>query len=125
MEWATAGLEFSKYPEKVVRGTLVSLVSRIIKRSPVDTGRFRGNWQASFNTMALGQTGTIEPVDVTIKKAQNKANQLEMGATFFLTNNLPYSLRLEYGWSDQAPSGMVRLEVAQLQARMNEADKKV
>jgi hypothetical protein len=27
----------------------------------------------------------------------------------YLTNALPYARRLEYGWSKQAPSGMVRI----------------
>jgi hypothetical protein len=39
----------------MVRGTLFNLSSRIIKESPVDTGRFRGNWQASVNTPKKGK----------------------------------------------------------------------
>jgi hypothetical protein len=31
-----------------------------------------------------------------------------IGNTFFFTNNVPYIRRLEYGYSEQAPQGMVR-----------------
>jgi hypothetical protein len=40
----------------------------------------------------------------------------------FLTNNLPYALRLEYGWSkNQAPAGMVGLAVAEFQSIVRDA----
>jgi hypothetical protein len=41
------------------------------------------------------------------------ANRLEAGSIFYLTNNLPYGERLEYGYSKQAPSGMVRITLAE------------
>jgi hypothetical protein len=34
---------------------------------------------------------------------------------------MPYALRLEYGWSKQAPAGMVRVTVAEFQAVVNAA----
>ncbi len=33
------------------------------------------------------------------------------GQTIWILNSLPYAKRLEYGWSKQAPGGMVRLAV--------------
>lgn len=117
-------LEFGEVPEKLVRGTLLGLTSRIIKRSPVDTGRFRNNWQATTNAPATGQ---VQGQDKTGNKAADAArtavNKLEMGQDFFLSNNLPYAHRLEFGWSKQAPNGMLRLSIAELQQRMNEASK--
>lgn len=135
--WTEAALEFSGIPEKVVRGTLLKLAERIIKRSPVGNpstwkkprkgyvgGRFRNNWQASVNAI---NTSASEPIDrsgsASMAKAKRVTDSLEIGATFYLSNNLPYAQRLEYGWSGQAPSGMIRLSVAELQARMNEANK--
>jgi hypothetical protein len=122
--WTEATLEFAGIPEKIVRGTLLGLTSRIVKRSPVDTGRFRNNWNASINSMNQTTTETVDRSGASaINKARATINALEMGSTFYLSNNLPYSQRLEYGWSDQAPSGMLRISVAELQARMNEANK--
>lgn len=136
-DWTQAILEFAGIPEKIVRGTLLKLSERIIKRSPVGNpstwkkprkgyvgGRFRNNWQASVNSMNL--TANESPDSdgsASMIKAKRVTDSLEMGSTFYLSNNLPYAQRLEYGWSKQAPSGMLRLSVAELQARMNEANK--
>jgi hypothetical protein len=117
-------LEFGEVPEKVVRGTLLGLTNRIVKRSPVDTGRFRNNWQASTGTPATGRVqGTDKTGNKAVDAARTQVNKLEMGQDFYLSNNLPYAHRLEFGWSKQAPSGMLRLSIAELQQRMNEAGK--
>jgi len=117
-------LEFGEVPEKVVRGTLLGLTNRIVKRSPVDTGRFRNNWQASTGTPETGQVqGTDKTGNKAVDAARTQVNKLEMGQDFYLSNNLPYAHRLEFGWSKQAPNGMLRLSIAELQARMNEAGK--
>ena len=107
------------YPEKVVRGTLLSMSSRIIKRSPVDTGRFRNNWMPTFGSASKAQTNEVDPSGT---KAQSNVQQLlmnfEIGQTFYLTNNLPYSNRLEFGYSQQAPQGMLRITAAEYDAEI-------
>lgn len=115
-----------KNPEKVMRSVSLKLFSAIIKASPVDTGRFRGNWQTTGVTPA---TGLISGVDPTGNKAVNSAATFITNApgwdTFTLTNNLPYAERLEYGWSKQAPVGMVRVNIARFQQLINEEAAKV
>lgn len=115
-----------KNPETVMRSVSLKLFSAIIKASPVDTGRFRGNWQTTGVTPA---TGLIAGVDPTGSKAVNSAATFITNApgwdTFTLTNNLPYAERLEYGWSKQAPVGMVRVNIARFQQLINEEAAKV
>lgn len=115
-----------KNPETVMRSVSLKLFSAIIKASPVDTGRFRGNWQTTCVTQA---TGLIAGVDTTGNKAVNSAATFITNApgwdTFTLTNNLPYAERLEYGWSKQAPVGMVRVNIARFQQLINEEAAKV
>lgn len=115
-----------KNPETVMRSVSLKLFSAIIKASPVDTGRFRGNWQTTGVTPA---TGLIASVDPTGNKAVNSAATFITNApgwdTFTLTNNLPYAERLEYGWSKQAPVGMVRVNIARFQQLINEEAAKV
>lgn len=115
-----------KNPETVMRSVSLKLFSAIIKASPVDTGRFRGNWQTTGVTPA---TGLIAGVDPTGNKAVNSAATFIANApgwnTFTLTNNLPYAERLEYGWSKQAPVGMVRVNIARFQQLINEEAAKV
>ena len=115
-----------KNPETVMRSVSLKLFSAIIKASPVDTGRFRGNWQTTGVTTA---TGLIAGVDPTGNKAVNSAATFITNApgwgTFTLTNNLPYAERLEYGWSKQAPTGIVRINVVRFQQLINEEAAKV
>jgi len=115
-----------KNPEIVMRQVSMKLFSAIIKSSPVDTGRFRGNWQTTGATPA---TGLIAGVDVTGGKAVNSAATFITNApgwdVFTLTNNLPYAERLEYGWSKQAPVGMVRVNITRFQQLLNEEAAKV
>lgn len=104
---------------KQVRGTLFSLVSRIIKESPVDTGRFRGNWQASINAPIKTQKQTTDPSGAgSIGNAGSVLQTLDAGETFYLTNNLPYANRLEFGYSKQAPAGMLRINVERVRAAL-------
>lgn len=107
------------YPEKVVRGTLLSMTSKIIKRSPVDTGRFRNNWMPTFGSPSNAQTNETDPSGAA---AQSNVAQVvmnfEMGQTFYLTNNLPYSNRLEFGYSQQAPQGMLRITASEYDAEI-------
>lgn len=104
-------LQFEEATEKTVRGTTIKLWNAITDSSPVDTGRFRANWFASY-----GDTPEItNDTDKSGRKTKSRnesdvMSQVDYGR-FTLTNNLPYSLRLEYGYSDQAPAGMVRANV--------------
>lgn len=115
-----------KNPETVMRQVSIKLFSAIIKASPVDTGRFRMNWMASGGTPA---SGTTDDTDKSGNTATGNATSFVRKAAdwkeFTLTNNLPYAQRLEYGWSQQAPQGMVRTNVSRFQQLINEEANKV
>ena len=115
-----------KNPEKVMRQVSIKLFSAIIKASPVDTGRFRMNWMASGGTPAFGVT---DATDKSGNAAIGNATSFVLNATdwrdFTLANNLPYAQRLEYGWSQQAPQGFVRVNVSRFQQLINEAANEV
>jgi hypothetical protein len=98
--------------ETAVRKIALDVFTEVILMSPVDTGRFRGNWQVAIGSIP---TGTLEIDDkagtATIAKADAVVLGLEPGQTIYLVNNLPYAIPLEMGSSDQAPGGMIRLTV--------------
>ena len=104
-----------------VRKISLELFRRVILRSPVDTGRFRANWQVTIGSLP---SGTLELDDktgnVTIDKADAVISGVQGGDIVVLTNNLPYSKRLEEGYSQQAPQGFVALSVQEFQAIANE-----
>lgn len=108
--------------ELVVRKVALDTFSRVISKSPVDTGRFKGNWQVAIGSIP---DGTLELDDkggtVTIAKVQAEVLGLKAGQIIYLVNNLPYARRLELGHSKQAPAGMVRTTVEEYGAIVREA----
>jgi hypothetical protein len=115
-----------KNPETVVRQVSFKLFSAIIKASPVDTGRFRMNWQAAG---ASTPNGLVPGFDKSGSSAASRAASYVLLAAEWreltMTNNLPYARRLEYGWSKQAPHGMVRVGVARFGKLLAEEAAKV
>lgn len=102
--------------DTVVRKVVIDLGQSLVRLSPVDTGRFRGNWMIGVGSP---NAATIEAVDPTgstsMARITTAAGGLRAGGVVYITNSLPYARRLEYGWSQQAPQGMVRLTVANYQ----------
>lgn len=93
--------------DKAVVAINAQITTDIIENTPADTGRAKGNWFASFEASSNETTeSTHSQLNDALAKANNSA-----GKVFYLTNNLPYINRLEYGWSKQAPSGMVRVSI--------------
>lgn len=115
-----------KNPETVARQVSFKLFSAVIKASPVDTGRFRMNWQTAG---AVAPSGVIDGTDKGGAAAIGDAASYIFAASdwneFTLTNNLPYAERLEYGWSNQAPQGMVRVNIARFNTLLEEEAAKV
>ena len=105
-----------------VRKIAIDAFSEVILKTPVDTGRARGNWLVSIGDASAG---TVELNDktgqVTIGEVQAEALGLELGDVIYLSNNLPYIEALEDGWSGQAPSGFVKLTVQRFQIIANQA----
>lgn len=80
-------------------------------------GRFRGNWNVSIGAPDLTTTENIDPQGGrTIARGSASLAGYAPGSTIYITNALPYGPRLEFeSWSKQAPAGMVRITVAELQ----------
>lgn len=88
-------------------------------------GRFRGNWQFSIGVPAEGELDQVDPAGgVTLAKLRLQVEQLTIGQTAYIVNNLPYAVPLEYGHSKQAPGGMVRITLARFQQIVDEAIRK-
>lgn len=128
---STFSLDISKFAEKagkkadkVVREICLNLLSEIVYKTPVDTGRARANWQSSIGTPAVGTIKFDADAGSGIRAPNKSAASVSAinngvpllkqatGNIFWITNNLPYIQRLEYeGWSNQAPRGMVGIAI--------------
>lgn len=139
----TFALQLQKFAEKVgvnadlvVQKTTLEVARSVIMKSPVGNpelwksppppgyvgGRFRANW-----VFGVGQvdTTTTEDIDAkgtaTLNKLAAAIGATGAGGVTFISNSLPYGPALELGHSGQAPSGFVRLTVAEFQQFVNNA----
>jgi len=127
-----------KNPETVMRAVSLKLFSAIIQSSPVDTGRFRMNWQAAG---ASPRGGIVAGEDKTGSSATASVQTFITNSSawqeFTLTNNLPYAAVIEFGgypgdgpntiggFSKQAPKGIVRVNITRFNTLLNEEAAKV
>ena len=111
-----------------LRGGLKVNDSMDIKAPPGYTGgRFRGNWQVSFDSPSQGETGRIDKSGGETLAAGNlMIEQFKVGTkAVYFCNNVPYAYRLEFGHSKQAPNGMVRVTAADALKLFEEAASEV
>lgn len=102
---------------KLVRGVALEGAARLIQRTPVDTGRARGNWN-----VAVGEIDPTHSMDfedpqgsAALQGAQAVIlGEFEAGDRLYLTNSLPYVPELERGHSKQAPQGMVAVTASEM-----------
>ena|SRR5215207_5037016 len=111
-----------KRMDVTARLVTAEMFTRVIQRSPVDTGRFRANWQVGIDHIPTGLVLINDRSgQMTINKVTAEVMKLKAGQKIHLVNNLPYARRLEYGYSRQAPSGMVRITVTEFRALLQKA----
>lgn len=116
----------AKVQEKVasaVRLLALEAFRRVVARSPVDEGRFRGNWQLGVTDRPSGTASTLDdapagspPSSAAMNAAVAETSKLNAGlGKVYVVNNLPYARRLEEGHSQtQAPDGMVEVTAQEL-----------
>lgn len=116
--------------DETLRAVALELFGSVIKDTPVDTGRAKGNWQTSIGAPASGEVDRVGD-GAALAEMRSVSAQFGGDKTIYLTNNLPYIWKLEYGgygtgpgatektngtgFSVQAPAGMVRKNVARIQ----------
>ena len=115
---AALRVEADAIPERVEtvhRVLHVEAGSRLVLRSPVDEGTFRGDWQFSVGAPPAGVLDVPDPSGAgAIARCEASANAIPAFAVSWLVNNQPYADRLANGWSRQAPAGWVEASVEEV-----------
>lgn len=121
--------------DDILQTIIIQVGTMVVRLSPVDTGRFRANWQLSIDA-ELGSSTTAFDQDgqSTINLIASKANSFTAGQVAYIQNNVLYGHDLEWGlyngptqkvtaegFSTQAPNGMVRVTEAEFMNIVNEA----
>lgn len=108
--------------DQINRAVALDLLKKVVMKSPVLLGWLRGNWQVGQNNQLV--VGTIERKDPsgqeTIAAGSAVIGGLKSGGVIWISNNLPYARRIEYGWSTvKAPAGMVRISMIEIQSEFD------
>ena len=137
-------LDMKKFTEKTtsnielaIKSIVAGVAESVIEMSPVGDatawkspppigytgGRFRGNWDYGFNAAPNTEYAIIDKSgSISMGRIDTKLVGKKMaGNVHFLANNLPYAQRLEDGWSNQAPQGMIQLTVIKWQSIVNKS----
>lgn len=109
--WSTPPSIFTGLVEEAltqrVRVIALAMLNEIVLRSPVDTGRFRGNNIVSVGGPVYTTTENLDKSGgETIQRGLSAMSGLEPYTQVFIQNNLPYAGPLEDGHSKQAPAGI-------------------
>jgi len=109
--------------EKAVRRAALAADQTLVLATPVDTGRARGAWLASINSIRERfDAATDRAGATTIAEAQQVIDQWKLGdGTIFISNSVPYIVPLDEGHSKQAPGGMSAAGLAAARAELRNA----
>lgn len=105
--------------QKFYKMVCLEVLKRIVFRTPVDTGRARGNWQVEINRAASGvvdiEGSEGEMADFAMSNGIQKLGDIPAFSLVHLTNNLEYISYLEYDRrSAQHPEGFLEITLSEM-----------
>lgn len=134
-QWADIAKRNSKKLREVAVKASINVGSQVVKLSPVDTGFFRSEWATALNHLPPPSGNEYTPFFYGLREMNPLyqgdnplvpvANKLKLGDTLFFNNPTEYGMALEYGYSGQAPNGMVRVSIANWQGHVDKAARAV
>ena len=101
------------FTEDLIKKIALDVTANLIETTPIDTGWARSNWVPQIGAPFLDPVGSPAAIDPSQQEQGQAAilgYEIEVGAVF-ITNNVPYIVRLNEGSSAQAPSGFVQLAI--------------
>ncbi len=96
-----------------------TLFGKIVVASPVDTGAYRASHQIAINNPSesvvkpeKGKKFQKRGATTRAMKQTKKLKNYDLQDIIWISNNLPYAVRIEHGWSkEQAPKGVYGLSI--------------
>jgi hypothetical protein len=138
---AQFGKDLDKFEEEVAvehsnacARAAITLFAKIVSRTPYKTGQARSSWQIAIGSpnknvnvpgkypqyADSGAAYALAVAEASQILASYKFSLLGFKPAIWITNRLRYIPFLERGTSKQAPAGMVRLSVEEVQANFAE-----
>lgn len=113
--------ELEQFTERLITRLTAEITANLIETTPVATGWARANWVPSFNSPVYDRrqlTDTERQSALTTQQARQQSGLAQVVAgydlnrgTIFISNGVPYIVRLNEGSSSQAPAGFVQAAV--------------
>jgi hypothetical protein len=107
--------------------TIISTGNELVDRSPVKTGRFKGNWQFGNGSAPNSSLNTFDGDGSSTKAAiATDVRKFKAGEVGYLGNNITYGYDIEFipEYSKQAPEGVVRVTFLNIIDHFNAAVQK-
>lgn len=116
--------EFPSTANQIIRLVALEALKNVVLATPVDTGRARSNWFIGIDSPVEDET---DDTDYQSNLATESKKLLSpVGSNIiWLTNNLPYIVRLNEGWSEQAPEGFVEKSVVAAERAIEKSVKRM
>ncbi len=109
-------------PVLVQRKVALDLLTELIVRSPVDTGRYRSNHQVGLGVADLTIDDPAEPSGAAALAEGGAVIARAPGdVDIVLSHSLPYAKPIEEGHSQQAPAGVYAVAAAKFRAAFGDA----
>lgn len=117
--------------DKALKKFAFDLIARVVRKSPVATGRSRAGWYVGMTKLGgAGAAFLTPPTKKVLRNKFNKKGEVSEGRQksdfnnhtgptklikyIEIINGVDYIVYLEYGYSDQAAYGMVRVSMREL-----------
>lgn len=110
MTWRNRPTSFNKTVKNLVSDTVreigVDALAQVVQRSPVRTGRYKGNHNVGVGAIDESLSGIAN--DSNSRGGAKLGVGLDDFPVVFISNALPYAKKLEDGSSGQAKDGIYR-----------------
>ena len=93
---------------ELTRSRALAIFEMCVKTSPVDSGAYRASWHISEGSPVYMYQGKPMNRAVVLQAPSAPKLSTKFYRKFYVTNGAPYALRIEHGWSNQAPRGVLR-----------------
>lgn len=131
-----------KNASAIARKIALELYTKVVEKSPVDSGRLRGNWNIGINNIDdmeypedRASYGSL-PSGSSFTRNTSALSTFKIGDIIFISNNMDYIYKLEYGlynngpktvggYSLQAPQGFVRITYKEVVSDLENISRKV
>jgi len=117
---AQAAAKIRDRADKAFRLLILEAGKRIVYKTPVDTGRARGNWQVSVGSPRAQEYEEDESGARTILGIQHDSRGVDIDDVVYIVNGVEYVKYLEEGTPKTPAYGMIAVTIEELKAKTAE-----